>query len=288
MSVFFCDSNCELWHTKTKELGVQVISMPYTIQDKMHGYDLGEHHDFEKYFRMMKEGEVPTTQALNAYDYCQYFEPFLEKGEDILYVHFSHKLSGTFSYLQMAIDELAEKYPQRKITLADTLSISIGAGMIVYEAAKLHNSGASDQDVVRYVENNRKNFALYFAVDDLTYLKRGGRISSATAFFGSMLNVKPILKMSDEGTIINVDKAMGRKKSLRMLLDILKDIGENIADYPIAVLHAMCGEDAKELYEQIRQYAGEDAEIWFQPVGPTVGAHCGPGTIGIGFHSKRR
>lgn len=288
MSVFFCDSDCELWYDKVKELGIKVIGMPYTISGVTKDYDMGEHTDFKAYFDQIRHGEMPTTQALNPYDYQQYFEPYLKDGQDILYVHFSHNLSGTFNYMATAIDELKQKYPNRKITTVDTLSICIGAGIIVYEAAKMHNAGSSDEEVVKWVEDNRQNYAEWFVVDDLNHLKRGGRISGATAFIGSVLGIKPILKCNAEGKIVSVDKSIGKKTAMRKIVNIVATTGLDVKKYPIIIVDADDKDDADFMERELKNKLGSDLEIWRQPVGPVIGCHCGPSTIGIIFHAKQR
>lgn len=287
MSVFFFDSDCELWWTEAKKLNAICMQMPYTIGDVFRGYDLGEKTDFKEYFTKMKNGEVPTTQALNPYDYIEHFEPYLKKGEDILYVHFSNKLSGTFVHLQTAIDELKVKYPDRKITTVDTLSISGAAGSIVKEAAELHNSGATDEEVVKFVEKNREHFAEYFMVEDLKYLKRGGRISSITAIVGTMLNVKPILKVDSEGKIVSIGKAIGRKKGVAELINYFVKLGEDVENHQVIIMQAECEDDAEAIAEKLKQI-NPKVKPFIQPIGPVIGCHCGPGTVGIIFHSKGR
>lgn len=288
MSVFFTDSNSELWYTEVEKLGIEYISMPYTIEDVEYGYDLGKTHDFKKFYSKIRKGIIPITSALNPENYIEIFEPFLKQGEDIIYVTFSSKLSGTFQYMDQAIEILKEKYPDRTIKYVDTLSISCGAGLIAYESAIMHKRGATDDEIIEFVKNERSHFATYFTVDDLMHLKRGGRLSSFSAVIGTMLGIKPIIAVNDEGKLVNVDKVSGRKKAIQYLCNKLKELGQNVCDFPIAIIHADCEEDALELKKQVQAVVGNEATIWFQPVGPTVGTHCGPGTLGICFHSKRR
>ena len=288
MSVFFTDTDLELHHTKIKELGINLIKMPFTLGDEILFDDGGESVDLKNYFTKVSTGTPSKTQALNMEEYVEYFEPVLAKGEDIIYVHFSSQMSGTFNSMNMAIDELLKKYPERKITTVDTLSISLGGGLIVYEAAKLHNNGANDEEVKEYVENNRQNISCLFTVDNLMYLKRGGRLNATSAVVGTILGVKPIIKVDEEGKLNNFAKVSGRKKALNFLIDYVKQNALNIADYPIGILHADCEEDGKYVEQKIREFAGPDANIWLQYVGPTIGAHCGKGTVGVAFHAKKR
>jgi DegV family protein with EDD domain len=284
----FCDSNLELWYDKVEKLGLKVISMPYLIDDKEEIFDLGETTDFANFYNKIKKGSMPLTQALNPQNYIDYFEPYLKQGQDILYVHFSNKLSGTFEFLNKAIEELKQKYPERSIKTVDTLSISIGAASLLYEAAKLHNSGASDEEVIAFVKANRNKYAAYFVVDDLNHLKRGGRLSSTKAFMGSLMNVKPILTVNSDGVIVPVDKAKGKIKAMLALIERLKEEGQNVLDHPIIIAHANAEEEANFLLAKIKEYLGEEANIWVQAIGPTIGTHCGPGTFAISFRVKAR
>lgn len=287
MSVFFCDSNCELWFTKVDELGIKVIGMPYNIDDEERDYDMGRETDFDDFYTRVKNGSMPKTSALNTQNYIDYFEPVLASGEDIIYVHFSSNLSATFNFMNSAIEELKQKYPERTIKTVDTYSISMPAGLIVYEAAKLWKAGASDDEIIKWVEDNRQKFTAYFMVEDLNHLKRGGRLSGAAALFGTLLGIKPILKINSEGRIVKEATAKGNRKSIAFLVDKMKEIGANVADYPIVIIDANSSDNAKLLKEEILK-AIPDADVWYQPIGPTIGTHCGPGTVGIVFHSKQR
>lgn len=288
MSKLFCDTNCELWYDKADALGLEVIAMPYLINDEEGAYDLGRNTDFKAFYGKMRKGAICLTQALNPQNYVDYFEPTLKAGEDILYIHFSNKLSGTFEFMKLAIKELLEKYPKRTIKTVDTKSISIGASALLYEASKLHNDGATDDEVIEFVKNNRNNYIAYFVVDDLNHLKRGGRISAAKALMGTVLGVKPILKINEEGSIEACGKAKGKKKAILELVEKLKTEGKNVADHPIIITHADAELEAKAIEEKVRAYVGDNVDIWVQPVGPTIGTHCGPGTFALSFYTNKR
>lgn len=176
----FCDSNCELWHETVKELGLKVIRMPYTIDGEMYYYDMGENTDFKGFFDKMKKGAEAKTQALNEYDYLEYFEPFLAAGEDIYYITFSHKMSGTFEAMKSAIVKLKAKYPEREIRYKDSKTISLGAGMVVYYGALEYQKGATMDELDAYLDELIEHVATYFVVEDLTYLHRGGRVSGVS------------------------------------------------------------------------------------------------------------
>ena len=283
-SVFFTDTDCEMHYTDAESLGMQVIGMPYTIKGQESVYDFGKNTDIKQFFEDMRSGEVATTAALNSQDYLNYFEPIFESGKDILYVHFSSKLSGTFNYMQTAINILKEKYPERKITCFDTENICLGAGIQAIEACKLHNAGMSDEEVVNFLTEFKDKVAIYFYVDSLQYLKRGGRISSVSATFGTMLNIKPILSVS-EGKLDKLTTVKGTKKAVDFLFDKFETEYDNNPDREVFILDADNKKVADELAEKVRA-SGKKVTIRRIDIGPVIGAHAGPGTVGIVFVKK--
>ena len=288
MSRFFCDSNSELWFTKADELGLDVIGMPYTLDDVEKDYDLGRNTDFDAFYNRIKKGGVAKTQALNVQNYLDYFEPVLKNGENIIYVHFSNQMSGTFAYMKQAIEILKEKYPERTIKYVDTLLISVGEALEVYDAAKMWKNGATDDEIIKYIEDYRQNYAVYFLVDDLGHLKRGGRLSTSSFVVGTILNIKPILKMNETGNIIKHGVASGKKKGIKEMANIVKNTGKDLDKHPIIIAHAQAEQYANELKKLLLDEISKDLEIWVQPIGPTVGTHCGPGSIGITFYCEHR
>ena len=286
MYQLFCDSNCELWYTTVAELGLNVIRMPYTLDDKEYFYDMGEHTDFKAFFDRMRAGSVPKTSALNEYAYTEYFEPVLERGEDIYYVTFSHKMSATFNAMDAAIAKLKEKYPERRIMTKDAKTISLGSGFVTYYAALKYREGASMEELDAYLDELIPHTATYFAVEDLTYLHRGGRISSATKIVGGLLGIKPILYFDEEGKIVSIAKAKGFKNALSKLTEYMREKGSELDKYKVFILHADSEKPAQEFAEKLRNEFGADVVV--QSVGPVIGAHCGPGTIGLIFHCSQR
>lgn len=287
MYKLFCDSNCELWHTTIEELGLEVIKMPYTLGDKEYFYDMGKDTDFEGFFKAMREGAVPKTSALNEYAYTEYFEPVLAAGQDIFYITFSHAMSATFNAMNSAIAALKQKYSERTVRTVDTKTISLGAGFIVYYAAQKYRQGATMDELEEYVNELVPHTATYFAVEDLTYLYRGGRVSGVSKVFGNLLNIKPILCFNDEGKIVNIDKQKGFKKAMAALRGYMAEKAEGLDKYKVFVLQADCPEAAKTFVADIKaQFPAADVVV--QPVGPVIGSHCGPGTIGLIFHAKER
>lgn len=287
MYKLFCDSNCELWHTRVKELGLNLIRMPYTLEEKEYYYDMGENTDFKGFFEKMKNGATPKTSALNEYDYLEYFEPVLASGNDIYYVTFSHQMSGTFTAMKAAIAELKEKYPDREIRYKDTKTISLGSGFITYYAALKYNEGATMDELDAYIDELIPHTATYFLVDDLTYLHRGGRVSGLSKVMGNLLGIKPILHFNDEGKILNINKVVGLKKALSALKQYMIDKGSELDKYKVFILHANCEQAAVNFAADLEKQFGK-LDIEIQPVGPVIGAHCGPGTIGLIFHCSER
>lgn len=282
MSVFFTDTDCEMDWTDAENLGINVIKMPYTINNQEYFYDYGKNTNIKEFYDLMRKGEVSITSALNQEDYINYFEPIFEKGEDIFYVHFSSELSGTFNHMNLALETLKEKYPDRKVTCFDTKNISLGAGLIAIEAAKLHNSGASDDELLEFLNDFVNKVSVYFYVDSLKYLKRGGRISTASAVFGTMLNVKPVLTVTKEGKLEKLTAVLGGKKALSFLFDkFVKEYKED-TNYECFIVDADNKACADELADKITK-TNKAVKIRRLSVGPVIGSHAGPGTIGLIF-----
>lgn len=287
MSVLLCDSNCELWHTRAEELGLDYISMPYYLEEKEYRYDLGKNTDFRAFYDAVRGGAVPKTQALNPEDYKEILTPYFEKGEDVLYVSFSHKMSGTFNYLDVALRELKEKYPERKCTIFNTNGISLGAGIQVEQAALMKKAGASDEEILAFLKEFTDRVAVYFVVDDLMHLKRGGRLSGFAAVAGTLLSLKPVLTFNEEGGLSVLTKVGGRKKAISTLAAHVVEELRDADKYSVYIVDADCKEDGDRLRDLILEKRPE-AQIVRQIVGPVIGSHCGPGTLGVIFVADRR
>lgn len=288
MSVFFCDTDCELWYTTAKELGVKVIPMPYTVDGEEKLYDLGENTDFKGFYAKMRAGAAVSTAGLNPQTYIDIFEPYFAAGEDVLYVAFSSKMSNTFSYLETAIAELKAKYPTVVYRRYDTLNICMGAGLMVYLAAKFFNANGGDIDATcDYLDTLVQNVSVLFVVDDLKYLARGGRLSPAKAAIGNVLQLKPVLYVNREGEIDVLTKQKGAKKAMSYIVSSFEQKYRPKEGAPVVLVGADCDEAVAELKSRVEPLV-QGAEIFVQPVGPVIGAHCGPGTYGIIFTSESR
>ncbi|MEG1805859.1 MAG: DegV family protein [Clostridia bacterium] len=285
---YFCDTDCELWYTEVEKLGIETIKMPYILDGVEYLYDFGRETDFEHFYKRLKEGAMPTTAALNEYDYTQYFEPIFAAGDDIFYIAFSSQMSGTFGSMHNAVNELKAKYPNRKFIYFDTLSISMGAGMQVYYAMQLKNSGASDDEVLAFLQDFTKHVETLFSVDDLHHLKRGGRLSPTAATIGTLLNLKPILTINDEGKIKPIAKVNGLNLVMKYFVNEITKNAVDLDKYDVWIMHADCLDRAEKLKARIEEATGGKANVRIILVGPVIGAHCGAGTLAVIFPSKQR
>lgn len=283
MSVLFIDTDCELPIKKAKEVGItNIIKMPYTICGEQHYDDLGESdYNAKDFFNKIRAGNMPITSGLNAEEYKEYFEPFFAKNEDILYVSFSDKMSSTFNYMDLAVKELSEKYPKAKFTRFDTKAISLASGLCSYYAGKMHSEGKSNAEIIEFLTTFIKKLNAIVSPADLNHLKRGGRISGVQAMFGTLLQVKPIIRLVD-GKLVNTSKVNGRNKAIATIAeDTIKEVRET-ETYPIIIMDGDCKEDAEKLRAKIAE-AHPEATIWMLDIGPVIGTHCGPDTIATVF-----
>ena len=284
--VFMMDSDSDLPYDLKVKYDIPVVYMPYSLNGREYFDDLGQTLDHKSYFEQMRQGAVPVTSALNEETYLEYFEPIL-KEKDLLFVAFSSKLSCTIQAVYSAREKLLEKYPERKFIVVDTLSISTPVVLLALKAHELYRAGAPIEEVAGWLEKNKLRAQAWFTVDDLKYLKRGGRISPMAAAVGSMLDIKPVITEARDGTLQSVDKVRGRKKALNALVDKLMEYEPDPAESMAIILHADAPEDAEELKKLALKKIPE-LQIRIDNVGPVIGAHCGPGTLAITFLGKER
>ncbi len=239
------------------------------------------------FYNRMREGGVAKTSAVNPEEFAKIFEPILALGDDILYIGFSSGLSTTCNSGRIAADKLAEKYPERKITVIDSLSASAGFGMLVYLAVQKKNEGATIDENAAYIKSLIPRLCHWFTVDDLVYLKRGGRISPAVAFVGGVLGIKPVLHMDNEGHLISKFKVRGRRAAITALADKLGELMTDKTQGPVFICHGDCEADALLLSSMIKERYGLDTDITVF-TGPVIGAHSGPGTLALFFIGNER
>lgn len=285
--VILTDSGCDLTDALAKELELTVLPLSVTVNGKEYHNYLDEreisHKDF---YALLRDGNTGKTSAINLDTFKGAMEAILKEGKDILYLGFSSGLSGTYQVGALAADELAEKYPDRKILTADTLCASLGQGLLVYHAVQQKRAGKTIEEVQQYVLDHRLYLAHWFTVDDLNHLKRGGRVSAATAMVGTLLSIKPVLHVDDEGHLISMEKARGRKASIKRLAEkVLEDMLP--IDQPIFISHGDCAEEAEQLAELLRGQP-HVTNVVIGYVGPVIGAHSGAGTLAVFALSDHR
>ena len=286
--VILTDSSCDLPGDLAKELEIVALPLSFHIGGKdYHDYLDEREMPISKFYHLIRAGESCTTAAVNVDGYKRAMEPLLRQGKDILDIAFSSGLSATYNSAKIACRELAEKYPQRKLFAADTLAGSLGEGLMVYMAAKRKQAGESIEEVRDWVEQNRLHACHWFTVDDLKYLKRGGRISGATALFGSMMSIKPILCVDDDGHLLPAGKARGRRASLDALVDHMEQTAVDPVNQPAFIGHADCREDVDYLAGEIKRRMGTK-DFVISNMGPVIGTHTGPGGLGLFFFGSKR
>jgi len=278
------ESSCDISEELLKEWQVELIRMPFLFQDN------GEQHldgdePIHAFYDEMRNGRVAKTSSVNEDTYTGAFVPLLEKGEDILYVAFSSGLSVTCETGRSVAKRLLEKYPERSIRVVDSLCASAGQGLFVYLAAQNRDAGMSLDENADALEADKLHLCHWFTVDDLKYLKRGGRVSAATALLGTALNVKPVLHVDDEGHLIKMTQVHGRKKSIRKMAEML---GETIyKGSPVFISNGDCPEDAEMLARILEQEYQVKTNL-ITPIGSVIGAHSGPGTLALFFRGEHR
>ena len=286
--VIVTDSSADLPADLVRELGVEVLPLSFTIQGKTYrNYPDGREMAPGAFYQLLRSGGMATTSAVNVADYTAALEPLLQEGKDVLLLVFSSGLSATYQSSVIAVEELREKYPDRKLFTVDTLCASLGQGLLVWHAVEQKRKGASIEAVRDWVEENKLHLCHWFTVDDLHFLKRGGRISAATAVVGSMLSIKPVLHVDDEGHLINVAKARGRNASLTALVDHMEQTAIDPAGQTIFISHGDCLADAQKVADEVRRRMGVE-DIVINHVGPVIGAHSGPGTVALFFLGTKR
>ena len=282
----FTDSSCDLPLELLEELEVPVVSMTYKFDEdpSAHGnYDL----PFDQFYDRMRKGSVARTAAINMDAFKTAFAPCLEAGRDLLYLCFSSGLSATVHSAEMAARELMEEYPKRQVRVVDTRSASGGFGLLVYLTAQERRKGATLEEAAAFAEETRFHLCHWFTVEDLVYLKRGGRVSAAAAFVGGVLNIKPVLHMDDAGHLINMSKVRGRRAAVKALADRYGELALDPANGTVFISHGDCLEDARLLEGMLAErYGAKAARITY--IGPVIGSHAGPGTLALFFLGRER
>ena len=286
--VLITDSSADLSQEMVQELGVTVLPLSFTIQGKVYrNYPDNREMDLPLFYDMLRAGELATTSAVNVAEYTQAVEPILQEKKDVLILAFSSGLSSTYQASVLAAEELREKYPDRKIYTVDTLCASLGQGLLVYLAAQEQRKGKSIEEVRDWAEETKLHLCHQFTVDDLHFLKRGGRISATTAVVGSMLQIKPVLHVDNEGRLINIGKARGRQASLKALVDKMEKTVTEEGKKTVFISHGDCRKDAVAVADMVRERFGTQ-DIRINYGGPVIAAHSGPGTLALFYLGTER
>ena len=278
------DSSCDLPSEILTELNVRALPLCFNFKEEQYMDEKDESSmKYTDFYRRMREGEVATTSAVPVGVFEQYFEEEAQKGQDVLCIAFSSGLSTTCSSAMIAAKAVSERYPERKLFVVDSLAASLGQGLFVYLVAKKSDEGGSIEEVRDYAEGLKLHICHFFTVDDLKYLKRGGRISAATALVGGLLNIKPLLHTDDEGHLVSIGKARGRKASIQALADSVK--GNDLPEIAF-ICHADCLQDAQLLADILKKDGFKKVVIWY--TGAVIGAHSGPGTLSVFYVGGKR
>ena len=272
------DSCCDLTEELIRTLDVTVVPLNMLFRGAVRADSVGD--DIKEVYDALRAGEAASTSAANPDHWASYMEPVLAAGEDVLVMAFSSGLSTTYQSAVIAATDLEEKYPDRKIKVVDTLCASLGEGLLVYYASQKRDEGMDLDTLAKWVEDNKLNLCHWFTVDDLMYLKRGGRISAATALVGTVLQIKPVLHVDDEGHLINVTKARGRKAAIEMLAKKMGETAIPGANDLVYICHGDCIADAEYLAKLVKEKFGVK-EVFIGYTGAIIGSHSGPGTLAL-------
>ncbi len=283
------DSSCNLPESIIDEFDIHIFPLTFMVDDVQYqSYLKGHKTDLKQFYTMMREGKMITTSLPNLAEAADALKGILDAGDDILYIGFSSGLSGTYEAIELLMGSLAAEYPDRTLLAVDTLAASLGEGLLVWYAVQMRDDGATIEEVRDWLCENRLHLAHWFTVDDLMFLFRGGRVSRTSAWAGTMLNIKPVMHVDDEGHLIPLEKVRGRKKSLNALVDHMEQTASQpVADQTVFITHGDCQEDAEYLAGLVRERFGVK-DILINYVDPVIGAHSGPGTMALFFLASER
>jgi DegV family protein with EDD domain len=285
--VITADSNSDLLDSYIREKQIGIIPHYYDLEGVTYGDEINLTP--KEFYDKMRTGLMPTTMASNPEVIRRTFQGYVDQNLDILHISFSSALSGGCSNVMTGAIEICEENPEAKIIVIDTLNASLGEGMVVMKAVQLKEEGKTIDEIATWIEDHKMDFCVRFTVDDLGHLYRGGRISKATAIVGSMINIKPILNINEEGKLVPLEKARGRKKSLSVIVDdMLNSMGKyKDSNDPICIAHGDSLADAQYLMGLIKEKL-PDKDIILNTISPSIGSHSGPGAIGLCFMGEKR
>ena len=272
------DSACDLTRDYIKNNNIGLLSLILNLNGQAIKDDLGETLSYKDFYNKMREGATPTTSQINAHEFEEEFIKYIKNGDSIIYISLSSSLSGTFNSANIAKNNLKDEYPNANIYLVDSLSVSVGQGLLVAKACEMRDSGIGAEEIVNWLEENKRKVIHSILIDDLNHLKRGGRISGATAAIGGLLNIKPTLFLDDEGKLIQGEKIKGKKKALRFLVNEVREKAVDTENEILYICHGDCLEEAETLRDMILEEV-KFKDVIINYVGNVVGAHAGPGVL---------
>lgn len=289
MLVLFTDTDTDLTPSDAEEYGYKLISMPYSI-DGVTTYPYVDFDEFDAhaFYDLLRGGALPTTSAISEEQYIKYFEPVFADGDDILYVHFSRAMTATFDAMDKAVDELKKRYPERKFYTVDTKGITTISLNIVKEIGDLYKAGKTAEEIIEWAKTEVDHFAQYFFADDLRFFKHSGRVSGLAGTMGTLLGIRPIIYMSDEGKMVSIGKEKGRQKAIDRLLAYVDELGDDITGHRVIIGNTDAPEIVEEVKAALIEKYGDGLRIEIDDVNPTAGSHCGPDGVGICFHAIHR
>ena len=279
------DSCCDLPLEMRRQLNIEMVSLTLRFREQERPDSVGD--DIRDLYAALRAGEVASTAAVNPDAWETAMTTALEQGRDVLVLAFSSGLSTTYQSAVIAAGDLAEKYPQRKIRVVDSRSASLGQGLLLWYACQKRDAGLGLDELADWLEEEKYHLCHWFTVDDLMYLKRGGRVSAATALVGTMLGIKPVLHMDDEGHLINVSKVRGRKAAIEALAEKMSQLGLPGQNGTVFICHGDCLEDARRLETILKEKHGVK-EVFIGYTGAVIGSHSGPGTLALFFLGEKR
>lgn len=289
MFTVFVDSDCDFTPEIVAEYGFKLISMPFSIDGKTYfPYEDEKTFEMKPFYEKLRSGVIPTTSGVSVEKYKNYFRPEFEKGNDVMYVHFSRAMSGTFDAMDEAVAELKKEFPERKFYPVDTKGITIISYNIAKEIGDMYKRGASPEEIIAWADKEVLCFSQYFFADDLKFFRRSGRVSGFSATMGTLLGIRPIIYMNAEGKMLSIGKERGRANAIARLLKYVEELGDDVTKHRIIIGHTDAPDMANELADKVKEKYGKDIDIEVITTNPTAGSHCGPNGVGISFHSKRR
>lgn len=286
-TVIIIDSSSDLPIEYVRDSKTPVLGLTVNFKGKEYKDDFGTSLPYKEFYDEVRKGEMPSTAQINVYDYSEEFKKHVREGKAVIYIGLSSALSGSYNSACIAKNMVLEEYKDADITVIDSRSASMGEGLLDYYAIELLNKGASKDEIISFIEDIKLKINHWFTVDDLNHLKRGGRVSATAAVIGTLLDVKPILNVNDEGKLISVTKVKGRKKSIKTLAEELDKRIINPEEQVIFISHGDCIDDAK-LLEKLILEKHKVKDIVINNIGPTVGSHSGPGTVALFFIGEKR